>query len=109
VELGVLWRAGGLKTLILGDEQVDALAETLPTLRGDMCIGVARGCGCEIGAFRLNVTRSRRTARLYVDSQFISLILLDIEYLSRMFNIVQQQLGDYIVHFKTCCPLLQTR
>jgi hypothetical protein len=97
VEFGVLRRAGGPKTLNLGDEQVDALAETLPTLRGDMCSGGARGCRCESGAIRLDVTRSGRTARLYVDSQFISVALQDIEYLSRMFNIVQQQLRDYIV------------
>ena len=32
-EFGVLRRAGVPKTLILGDEQVDALAETIPTLR----------------------------------------------------------------------------
>jgi hypothetical protein len=43
------------------------------------------------------VTGIGRTARLYEDSQFISLTLQDIEYLSRMFNIVQQQLNDYIV------------
>ena len=36
VEFGVLRRAGGPKTLILSDEQVDALAETLPTLREDV-------------------------------------------------------------------------
>ena len=33
VEYGVLRWGGGPKTLILSDEQVDALAETLPTLR----------------------------------------------------------------------------
>ena len=43
VEFGVLLRAGGPKTLILCDEHVDALAETLPTLREDMCSGGARG------------------------------------------------------------------
>jgi hypothetical protein len=32
VEFGVLRRGGGRKTLILSDEQVDVLAETLPTL-----------------------------------------------------------------------------
>jgi len=82
-EFGVLRRAGGPKTLILSDEQVDALAMTLPKLRGDMCSGGARGRSCESGSFRLDVTRSGRTARLYVDSQFISLTLQDIEYLSR--------------------------
>ena len=42
LEFGVLRMAGGPKTLIFSDEQVDALAETLPTLRGDMCSGGAR-------------------------------------------------------------------
>jgi hypothetical protein len=68
VEFGVLRRGGGPKTLILSDEQVDALAETLPTLREDMCSGEAGGRRCESGAFRLDMTRSRRTASLYVDS-----------------------------------------
>ena len=36
VEVGVLRSGGGPKTLILSDEQVDVLAETLPTLRKDM-------------------------------------------------------------------------
>jgi len=62
VEFGVLRRAGGSKTLILSDEQVDALADTLPTLREDMWSGGARGCRCESGAFPMDVTRSRRTS-----------------------------------------------
>ena len=72
VEFGVLWRAGGPKIPILSDEQVDELAETLTTLREDMCSGGAGGCKCECGAFRLDVTRSGRTARLYVDSVHFS-------------------------------------
>jgi len=60
-----------------------------------MYTGGAGGRRCEIGPFRLDGTRSRRTARLYVNSQFVSLTLQDIEYLSRMLNIVQ--LRDYIV------------
>jgi len=64
---------------------------------GKTCTGEASVRRCEIGAFRLDVTRSRRTARLYVDSQFISLTLQDIEYLSPMLFIVQRQLRDYIV------------
>ena len=43
VEFGVLRRAGGPNTLIFSDEQVDAMAETLPTLREDMCSGGSRG------------------------------------------------------------------
>jgi len=104
VEFGFVRRLGGPKTLILSDEQVDALAETLPTLRDDMCSGEAGVRRCESGAFRLDVTRSRRAARLYVDSQFISLTSRDIEYLSRVFSIVQQQLRDYIVALQDVLP-----
>jgi len=82
------------------------MAETLSTLRGDMCSGGARGCSCESGAIRLDVTRSGRTDRLYVDSQFISLTLQDIEYLSRMFNIVQKQFCDYIVALQDVLPFV---
>ena len=96
----------GPKPLILSDEQVDVLAETLPTLREDMFSGGAVGCRCESGGFRLDVTRSRQTARLYVDSQLISLTLQDIEYLIRMFNILQQQLRDSIVALQDVLPFV---
>jgi len=73
-----------------------------------MCTGEAGGRRCESGAFRLDVTRIRPTARLYVDSQFISLTLRDIEYLSRMFNFVQRQLRDYIVALQDLLPYVTT-
>jgi hypothetical protein len=60
--------------------------------------------GYESGAFRLDVTRSRRTACLYVNSQYISLTLRDIDYLSRMFSVVQQQLRDYIAALQDVLP-----
>ena len=79
VEFGVVRRGGGPKTLILSDTQVDAMAERLPMLRDAMCSGETSvgGRGCESCAFRLNVTHSRRTARLYVHSQYISITLQD--------------------------------
>ena len=91
VEFGVVRRGGVPKNLILSVEKVDALAEALPKLR-DMCCGeTSVGCRrCESDAFRLDLTRSRRAARLYVESQFKSPTLQDIEYLSRMFIIEQQ-------------------
>ena len=66
VEFGVVRRGGGPKTLILSVEQVDAMAEALPMLRDAMCsgetsVGVRR---CESGAFRLDLTSSRRTCLL---------------------------------------------
>jgi hypothetical protein len=39
VEFGVVRRGGGPKTLILSDEQVDALAEALPKRQDDTCCG----------------------------------------------------------------------
>jgi len=86
VEFGVVRRDGGPKTLILSDEQVDAMAEGLPMLRDAMCSGETSvgGIGCESGAFRLDVSRSRRTACLYVDSQYIFLTLQDIDYLAHV-------------------------
>ena len=73
-----------------------------------MCSRGARGCRCESGAFRLDVTRIRLTTRLYFDSQFISLTSQDIEYFSRMFHIVQQQLRDYIVALQDVLPFVRT-
>ena len=87
VEFVVFRRAGGTKTIILCDEQEDALAEVLPNLRDVMCSGEKSvACrSCNSGAFRVDLTRIRRTAPLYVDSQYISLTLQDIDYLSRMY------------------------
>ena len=70
VEFGVVRRGGGPKTLLLSDEQMDELAEVLPMLRDAMCNGeISLGVA---GARALNFG-GRRTARLYVDSQYISL------------------------------------
>ena len=75
-------------------------------LQDAMCCGETSvvGRSFESVAFLLDVTRSRRTARLYVESQFSSLTLKDIDYLSRMFSIVQQQLRDYIVALQEVLP-----
>ena len=43
-------------------------------------------------------------ARLYVDSQYISLTLQDKDYHSRMFTIVQKHLLDYIVALQHMLP-----
>jgi hypothetical protein len=66
-EFGVVRRGEGPKTLIISYEQVDAMAEVLPILGDAMCSGETYigGRGCESGAFRPDVTRSRPTARLY--------------------------------------------
>ena len=103
VEFGVFRRCGGPKTLILSNIQVEAMAEGFPCY-GTPCLLSRRVLGCESGAFRLDVTRSRHTARLYVDSHYISLTLQDIDYLSRMFSDMQQQLRDYIGALQDVLP-----
>jgi hypothetical protein len=50
VEFGFLRRPGGPKTLIISDELLDALAETLPTLREDMCSGDPGDAGARVVA-----------------------------------------------------------
>ena len=99
VEFGVVRRGGRPETLVLSDEHVDAMVEDIPMLRDAMCSDEKSIVGrrCESGAFRLDVTRIHRTVRLYVDSQYISKTLQDIDYLLRIFSVVQQQLRDYIV------------
>ena len=106
LQFGVIRTGGWPKTLIVSDEQVNALAEDLRMLREAMCSGETSVAvrGRENGAFRLNLNRSRRTARLYVHCQYISLTLQDIDYLSRMFSVVQNQLRDYIVALEEVLP-----
>jgi len=70
VEFGGFRRGGEPNTLLLSDEQMDALAEVLQMLRDAICngetsVGVAGARAVNFG--------SRRTARLFVDSQYISL------------------------------------
>jgi len=54
-----------------------------------------KGAGCVSGAFRLSPPKNIRSARLYFGTQYIILTILDLQYLARMFHIVQQQLRDY--------------
>jgi len=96
VEFGGVRRGGWSKAIILNDEDVYAFVEGLAKMRDAVCSGEPID-GFKSFAFRLNVTRSRRIPRIYLDSQYISLTLPDIEYLARIFNVVQQELRDYIV------------
>jgi hypothetical protein len=62
VDFRVVRRDGGAKTIIINDDPICALAEGLPNLRDAMCSGEPARGWCKSGAFRLNVTRSRRIA-----------------------------------------------
>jgi len=53
---------------------------------------------CESCNFRLGrPTRRRGLTRLYVGSEYMCLRSLDLHYLAGMFNIVHQQLRDYVL------------
>ena len=100
VEFGVI-RICGSKVIILTDEQVYTLAQCLPTIADAMCKEgkeVTSVIKCESGNFRVGVPKRRRgLTRLYVGSEYICLTSLDMHYLARMFNIVRQQLRDYVL------------
>jgi len=45
----------------------------------------------------MNTSGSYRTARIYLDRQYISLKLVELQCLSRVFYVVQNQLNAYTV------------
>ena len=99
VEFGAI-RRGGSKSLILTDEQVATLADCLPALRDSMCVGGDRVINkCESGNFRLHTPRRYGSARLFVGTEYISLTQPNMDYMVRVFHILQQQLRDYISAF----------
>jgi len=97
VEFGAI-RRGGSKCLILSDEQITALADCLPAIRDSICVGGDRVViKCDSGNFRLHTLRRHGSARMFVGTDYISLKQPDMDYLVRVFPILQQQLRDYII------------
>ena len=88
VEFGAIQR-GGSKSNVLKDKHIDMLANCLPKMIFSVCNGEGTG------AFRLLPPKNVGSARLYFGTQYISLTILDLQYLARMFHNVQQQLRDY--------------
>ena len=94
VEFGFVMKNGStIRILVV--RQVTKMAECLPTICESMCDN--KQYGCKEGDFRMNTTGSYRTARIYLDRQYISLKLVDLQCLSRMFYVVQNQLNAYTV------------
>ena len=96
MEFGAI-RRGGFKSLILAEEQVDALADCLPSIRESMYVGgdpvVIK---FESGNFRLHTPSRHGSARLFVGTDYISLTQPDMDNLVQVFPFLQQQLRDYI-------------
>jgi len=83
--------------LILDDHKVNKMAECLPKICESMCDLKQYRCKDGEGNFGLNTTGSCRSARLYLDKQYICLSLVDLQYLLRMFHVIQNQLNAYIL------------
>lgn len=92
VEFGAS-KKNGSTVLIIDDRQVAKLAECLPRICESMCAN--EQCGCSEGSFRLTTTATGGVARMYVDKQFISFRLADLQYMARIFHVVRNQLNVY--------------
>ena len=55
---------------------------------------------CKDGAYRLNTIGTNEAASLYLEKQYSSLRLADLQYLREMFHVVQNQLKVYPI----CLP-----
>jgi len=55
---------------------------------------------CKDGAFRLNTIGTNEVTRSYLEKQYISLRLADLQYLRELFHVVQNQLNVYTL----CLP-----
>ena len=79
--------------LILDDWQVNKVAECLPRIFESM-FGNEQ-YGCKEGNFRLNTTGSYKIASLYLDKHYISRTLVGLNYLSKIFHVVQREMNVY--------------
>ena len=85
-------------SLILTDEQVAMFSDYLPVIRDSMCVGENRVIiKCESGSFLLHTPRRYGSDRLFVGTEYVSLTQSDMDYLVRVFHIIQQQLRYYIM------------
>ena len=76
--------------LVLTDQHMKTMAEIRPRVCESMCGN--EQYGFKDGDFRLNTTGSYRVARFYLHKQCISLKLVELQHLSRMFHVVQNEL-----------------
>ena len=85
-------------SLILTDEQVAMFAEYLPVIRDSMWVGEDRVIiKCESGSFLLHTPRRYGSDRLFVGTEYVSLTQSDMDYLVRVFHIIQQHMRHNII------------
>jgi len=97
MEYGAI-RRGGSKSLILTDKQGAALADCLLAIRDSMFVGGVRVIiKCDSGNFRLHIPKWHGSARLFVGTESVRRTQPGMDYPVRGFQILQQQLRDYII------------
>jgi len=74
------------------------MAEFLPRICDSICGN--EQYVCKVGAFILNTFGTKGFARLYLEKQYSSLRVADLQYLREMFHVVQNQLNVYTL----CLP-----
>jgi hypothetical protein len=89
VELG----SSGNKSLTLTKQHVTTMVQRLPSLCETMCGD--EQYSWKNGVFRLTTIGSYKTARLYLDKQYINNKLHELQVLSNMLHIIQNQLQIY--------------
>jgi len=97
VEFGSI-KKNGSTIFILDDRQFNKVPACLPRICKSTCGN--EQYGCKEDDFRLNTTVSYRIARLYLVKQYIRLRLGDLQYHSRMFHVLQNELKVYTL----CLP-----
>jgi hypothetical protein len=92
VEFGNIKR-GKPTILVLNDRHVKTLTEILPRICESMCRGENYEYRDE--DIRLNTTPGWLVAKMTLNKKYISLRLVELQHLSRMFHVVQNQLDAY--------------
>jgi hypothetical protein len=81
------------KPILITPDIVESMAEHLPRMCNSMCGN--EHYAFRVGVFRLTTIGSLRTARMYFDRHCLHFKLEDLQYLERIFHIVNNQLKLY--------------
>jgi hypothetical protein len=83
------------KPIALTEQHLSTLAENLPRICEAIYGGEQNSCKDDI--FRLNTTGSYRVARMYLDKQYISLKLTELQYLTNILHVVRKEQSLYFI------------
>jgi hypothetical protein len=81
------------KPITLNEQHVTTIVQQLPSLCEAMCGD--EQYSWEDGVFRLTTLGSYKTAILYLDKQYINYKMHELQVLSNMFHVIQNQLTIY--------------